>query len=923
MDSHSQPRDHYPMNTINPELDLPPEAGQWTGKRKTNPAFREAVGRLFGRSDGLIVRAVDDFLAKNPGSLDQQNLRLVAAAAPFFSDSNHVALMIDRLPITEMKVALAPIDLEETTAYFGHVVPNFSPRASQKLVMDLARASILDVVGNSPPERVPEAGRNFVADHLVKQMKSGLRAVERALVDPLVNERIVSAALDSLESALQHPEQLDSNAATYARECVSLLISERTSHATPDDALDRAWRLAQKITPLMPAATTQSMLRNAVGNDRLIARHAGSMVDMLYRLDTPRPDTGQLRPRMLVSPTLFEVLTARVARGSRRYWRDENARLAAWRLEANSNGTANSNETPSAREIDLALVSGSLSGSDTWASMIEDPEALTILAGRARELDKWTRHELINNPNLDSSHVETLLNDVLENIAVYDMWSGFDQESLNFDVGHLLTFPKLDDQQLARLVEKMTSPLDVDPLDIDRRNVIVTAAACNASSGPAVFDKLQDFVARMEDDSTSPDVQNRWLRAIATNTASRHVQQQIASLALERRDESLARSLYRNGMLRKDVHGCLTEFVPDDEPMIVSGTLESPTTDFSIEFDSSGEMTHSYTIEDIAKLISSGEAPDGRADQLLTEAQQQNHTLRERLHEIAGPLLEGGFVSDQTLSTMMADNDTHFALSFATHPSQTENVGRYVPAGPKMLVCTGQLLAERSAFLPHDDRDVTSWSQLPQLPDVILPHGHLHALLDGRDLEGLKLRVPKTRRELEALADDMGNCIVSYTDSIARGHHVLAYARDGRETYAAMWWAVPSAPGFPDNQVVQVELNSRFNQRNVPEPVKNAVSELTEKINRGELRPVEVENKALEQAEPTRLIRPPRRDPLPALAPVLRPAEPDADVAPSVLGRSAEGDPRPDVAEVDGAPSIEQPDGSHRPPGDIGHDVSF
>lgn len=851
---------------------MPPDANKWQGKRKNNPAFKEAVGRLFGRSDGLIVRAVDDFLAKNPGSLDHQSLRLVAAAAPHFKDPNHVALMIDNLSISEMDVGLAPLDLAEASESLGHVITKFSERNSRNLVLDLIRTSALDVLQNSPADRVPEAGRTLVVDHLVKQTKRGAREVEKALNSPFVDNRIVSAALDQLEREVRRRNILWNDEKLIVSDCLAKLLSDDLSRFTTDEQLDRAWRGFSDVLPLiwdLPPDNSYS--------DRVIARHARSIIELLEANHPLPADISPQLTLLLGSTALPDKLIPRIVAQADYRYVTKNARLTYWRMQQHEKGN-DASRPPSSQDLDVELSSGALGHAALWASEIEDPRALEVLSRRTGEMDAEGRAALLGNPKFDSSYLATMLEDIPERPDAADVWTGPFGSILRADFSQLLISPKLDDEQVAQLMKKLMGV----SVDVEQQCLIVAAAACNPSSGPAVFEQFESTIERFErDHSLTIGRRIAVLSEVARTTPSAYIQAAMIPRAVayheDYRESTLVFSLLHNGTLRTPVHDRLRELIPDEVPMDIDAQLSPRVGAAQLQ----GRPAH-YRLEDVAELIANGDTPGSRADLLLRQV-HSSHGYEERGTAAIRRLIDSELLPDQTSVEMARDVDPHFALLFATHPGRAGDVSQYVTTGPKRLEQTGRVLGEGTASIEGNSREITSWDRLPREPDVMIPRGPWHALLDGREVGGFKLSMPRTHRDVEQLADEMGNCIAAYTGNIVEGSVVLGYVRDKREIYAAMWQVdndVDTEGEVP--QLLLREVNSKFNQRQVPDEFKDAVEKLTEKLNRQELEPVE------KPQQEERRIRPPRRRAVPDLTPVARHDEPTVEAAPSLLAHSAD-----------------------------------
>lgn len=848
------------MNIVNPELDRDPDAPEWPGKRKNDPAFKKAVAELFGRSDNLIVRAVDDFLDKNPGSLDQYGLRTIAAAAPYFGDANQVARMIDLLPITRMNIALAPLDIEHASAQFGHVVPNFSPRTSQKLVMDMVRTSARELIMNSPPERVPPTASKLVTDHLLKEVKgAGPLAISGLLRSPFVSSEVITRSLDRIERFLAGA------GAVGGIRCLEHVLDARLSDVITDQDLERAWQLIRD-SAATPSKNIHIVL-TASANDRLVARHAHSILDLVDAGKGFALTAAYVRGNIVASRAAPEDAVHRALRDSA--LAQENGRdQRLFRARVRHYKDSNEPFALSAVEIDRALAAGPFenTGAMFWAETIEDRQALEMLVTHVSEMYPEAVASLTRNPNLESS----LVAKVLAQTDPTDCWNTKAGE-LRADIAEMLASPKLTDGQLADLLRRS----DVDETG-NRAALTVEVALCNVSSGPEVFTVLEEFAR-----SQPRDWLERTLKRVATNTASPHIQTQIARRALDADDRGLIALVMQNGTVRDDLWEELSRRVPPANNEIRTEGLVEPYPDAKLGHYTT---TRSYGDEDVLDLIASGRAPRDRPHSLTREWGFNA--------ELTARLLDTGLVGDEKLTSMTESPDIHVALRFATHPSSAEIESRLESPSSMMLEATGVTLASQQAALP-DEKDAGSWADLPSTKEVPLPSGPLHPLLKGREVGNLVLEMPRTKRDLDRLADEMGNCIARYSRAIETGTHVLAYMRDRQEIYAAMWeisgspllFQLPGVGGDYFSTVRLVELNSKFNENNVPANLRTAITQLTDSINRRELQSVEAEQARTRQV----LVRPPRRTPL------RLPNSPDRaedraalDAAPSILGTPGE-----------------------------------
>ncbi len=166
MNAHDRRKVQQASFVINPELGDP--YGISVGNFEE---ARQVVGELFGIADKAIVRAIEQFVARDPGPLDHVLLRIVAAAAPVIADSRSIVKLIHDLPVTGMRVAFERIDVSQlhedlqkclsgnASRMVGRHI--LGPDTRRRLVRDLIFQTVWDVVGLAPPDALPMQQSSF------------------------------------------------------------------------------------------------------------------------------------------------------------------------------------------------------------------------------------------------------------------------------------------------------------------------------------------------------------------------------------------------------------------------------------------------------------------------------------------------------------------------------------------------------------------------------------------------------------------------------------------------------------------------------------------------------------------------------------------------------------------------------------------
>lgn len=822
------------MNDIDPDnvhssSDLRPRLSR---RQQNDPVFAAAVIKLFGTSHPVVLKAVDDFLKGGPGSLDHQRLDLLAASASTFDDANHVAYMINRLPLTQMDMALESVDLHAARRQFQIALHGYRPETARKLVLDLVHDSTLTVLRDSPPDRVPEAGRNIVR----KTLSKTTRRVDNECVDvmshPFVTAEMVGSALDTVEAVIDSSSLIaqDNRRESYlAMLLLGRAVGRDLAGVVSDAQMERAWNLFER---LQRPGTASSMLERAVENPRCIsdpeARPARWIASNVKGFD------DDAIWRMLASPAVPESLARTLVRSLHHYSSSTGIdnRLAIIRSN-HYRRTDSLLPQLNSDEIDIRFASlpsrelATLRGVD-GISAVRDSRALTQLVNRILDLEEDTVCALIGNPNLQPHHVDELVAHHVDN----PFQLGCEGRIPNTRTLRLLTSPTFDDDQLARLLQVAVRQTDIPEF----RQRVLEVAARNQSSGPLVLGLLQRL---------HPDLflNPHRLGLLARHTASPQVQAFLAGRAVEQADDGLACELMGNGTLRREVWEELKERFPD-----VSGTpITLPHLDVlgnepPIERSSWRDALTmpAYTAEQMTSEMLSDDAPPDRVEEIVRAALgAEPYTSSKYAISLASRFADEGKLPPEAYVELSGCTDRHVALAFATHPNSTGSAGFRLPALEK-LEETARVIDTSEVARPPDS-GLRSWSQLPNRDDVPLPVDVFSKQIDGATIGSLTLRVPRTLRELRAVSERMHNCLDGYGQRLAKGNDIIiAYTEDKDDIYAVMWEmekpdpnaVVGRSPGRPLFPYIMVtEINSRFNEYNVPRWFDTGIEDLTAEVN--------------------------------------------------------------------------------------------
>lgn len=829
-------------------------------EHKGDPALARWVGELFGTSDRLVVRAVFDFLRRSPGSLDLHNLQYIAASTRLFDDLNNVAYMIDALDVTQMDIAAAQIDRETVSRQLHACTSTYGQVTRRRLILDLIETSTAQVLDDCPRDRVSDAGKEALNKHLQADLGKTISERVHAVRHPFASIDITRRALDQVEARIdrvqaKHPAGHFPEA--DIEQCLLLLgaVSEaRSPSVLPDAEAERAWRLFERLPPASVLSST--FLWFAVENEQIV-KSSGARMAQLICPDEGGLDFQRLRERMLSARELSEESARRLVAsgvGSSVVDGVSDCRLGFLRfIQYSQDGP----DLPrmSSEEIDRRLAELPPARL-AWGAVaqMQDSDALDLLArSSSSRLDYRAFDALINHPALPKSSLQLIIDECMagrRSGTEYEGGSARRDWSLKEDVPialkHLLTCRALDDAQLSKIIET-SSRAGKQSLTAQ----MVGLAAMNIKAGPRVAELFRQ--------TWPPNDDERRLTTLAERSASGPVLSALASRAVEDRNRRLAHALISNGMLRSDDWQNLThEFVGLEARDIV---LES-------RADDAFSSVRTYDSVDVAELVISGNAAPGRHEALV-EAVSGNFNLvisqKSRLHRLPSgirsqadgfmELANAGLVPD-VLADGTGALDSHVALTFATHPGCSPQRSRYrLPAEYALAETVSSIEVDKCPLPP--EKGLRSWKALPTRDDRPLPHTPWHDLIRGREVGGLKLQMPQTRRQLKELSASMHNCLGGFVRAVARGTHLVAYAHDDDETYAVMWDVKAperrsalerSGPerarkntSASGRELHVVEMNSRFNGGNVPGSFRGGIVELTDQVNSGSIAPVEKE----------------------------------------------------------------------------------
>lgn len=828
---------------VNPGLDVDLDATPHVALRK-DPKFREVVQALFGTSDPRVMKATEDFVRRRPGTFDHHRLRFVAAAAPLFTDKNHVAYMIDRLATTQMDVAMSPVDIATAKQHLAIALEGYRPETARKLVLDLVHQSTLRILDASPPDRVPEGGREILRAEARKTIKGGLPRNSPLLSFVFPSADMAVKALDEAETAVDAAEAEAEaagragsvNVETIASNLLVALDSE-IAEAMSDEQLGRAWMLFERCEN---SQRSFSIVASAASNPRMCRTHGDQLLDWLdeYGRRFSRARADAARGQMLSAPGLPETVARRaVAAGVSRTPAHGPARLQAVRA-AQYRRTDELLGPMTSDELDRAVVTlvNSHTGDNVTGDVIEemkDPESLAAIARMSTSLTPHARAALVEHPALGPELVGSILERHLASPSLLERHDGIISPLLTT----FLMSSKLNDRQLDDLL-RIAGPR------VHRRpNELLLLAARNRSAGELICRRISGLLDIV--DSDGHPLLGSAIEDIANNSTSAHVHELLTDFALRTESSKVAQALLRNGIIRNSQWQRLRENFPHLD------------TDFGIEeLNDPYARSRTYDARDIVQLLIEGEAAPGRLQTVIeADIDPGRPIVTVSGVELVAVLNEHHLIPSKLVTELTGHADRHIALGFATDPKLCSHESLFRQPAERALAETVDVIS-KGAVRPAD-KGLRSWSQLSSREDVPLPYTPVHELIDGAIIGDLHLRVPKSGRDVTKLAKRMGNCLDGYKDRVSKGDRVVAYADLESDTYAVMWTVGSTAPsdtssgievspvvgvpadatpGEPRHVSIHVlEMNSRFNQGDVPPWFRTGIARLTDDVNNGSL----------------------------------------------------------------------------------------
>lgn len=816
------------MSDVNPEL---------TDERL--PKLRDRVHALFGSRSDTLVRSVAQFLQRSPGTLDQHNLRIIATAAPHVQDPALIAGLIDRLPMTQMHVAAVPLDIESDRSRFGVLLPGYSVNTRLRLIADLVQRNTTETISFCPPERVTEVGARLIEDHLISLAKGDQNQQARALSSPFASSRVVDAVLDKIQNSIERSERGTSNREPGPLPLDLVLtalssVADRETNAPTAEQVTRAWQLAQRCKGSVEELN--SLLHHMTRSSKLEEVTAHSVIDTLNDLqDIP----SEAVRRKLVHPTLsiydrmfHQMLSVpelplsavrRVAPKVREspgvdFSRRKDIVDRRWHFFRTtfdgSDGTIS--EEPTSSELDkwiARLPLDELEGVELLdmdvIPKMTDPDALRELGRRFFESGTFMFGEVCNNTRTPREMFTELLAAMIAR--------GPSRATMSD--------PRTDDEMRLLEDHRLTDDDLVTFLELDhRRNRIdddvLETVAEHPSSGPRVLHYVRDAVSDahllVEMARVSPNAEVHSLLAkIADSALLPESDQQTNSIDVDDA-RRIKQALADNGTVSSEIAG--------RQDVRASATA----------YSNDGLFT--YGPRNVAARLIAEQREIGGAfvEAIIGEVDSHITRVREEAWDALDTLADAGLMSERDWENVTGIVDRHLAMRFATHPKCTTRSSELTTTAGSLLEMTARAV-KVGVQLP--EREPRSWSDLPDEKDEPFKLSSAAKSIDNQVVAGLTLEVPKTFRQLDELAEEMGNCLSFYRSSVASGAQIVAAARDDarRETYAVAWRADPRSSG---RGATISQINSKHNKGQVPEAFEAGVRVLTDKLNSGELRPV-------------------------------------------------------------------------------------
>lgn len=794
----------------------------------------------FENPSPIVVAALNRFVERGPRELDFRNLEMIAAAESSFTDPNHIAFVIDRMPVTQMRLATAPVDRAQAEENFRSILPHFRPATSRKLLLDLLTTSTMTVVESCPPEIVPEKTKDLVRTDLLTKLKNNEISKSAVLRHDFVTSEMVTVVLDHLEAELiaSSPDGVPDSGQLFA--IGEVLVPRSLESVATDDQLLRVWNMIARSDP----DTASNMVHidvfyRAVKVPRLVAMASESMIEWANRSDSLN-EVG-FRP-LFESPAIAETDARYITNQFHRYQGD----LDRWGTVRQHHYRLTDELLPPMTSDELDIRVTQLPRQLLRDELIEEvrsPAALEILADRSGELDYQSVLALIKHEHVETHHLRRII----------DRFSHADRgpEYVEGVIETVVKCRRAGDSLLDDLVQRVNDqPYEQFGYihDHPMNDRILEFAALNQSAGALVFDRVLRRHAQLENRYPKTET-STLLQTVAANSASPHIQRAIADIAVRTRDTTLAGSLIGNGSVHVDLWRQLRSSFPD-----VSVELQPLSRSLFFGNGHEGDELHArnagYSEKDVADLVASNEAPPDRVKWLV-----ENRVTGIEVPDPTRPLLkamDAGY-SDEHIVGLTGDPDRHLALNVASRMPPTSEESRFRTPAESALSETALAVATEGVELPRD-KGLRKWGQLPNRDSVPFGPRSFDQLLEDREVAGFVLKTPKSLRDVRDLSKHMRNCLDSYANSVAKGNHVLAHVRAEADTYAVMWRIEElsredDVVGISADQVLpasamsemtspkvcirMVEINARFNSSVVPPALVRGIHELTEQINNG------------------------------------------------------------------------------------------
>lgn len=853
------------MATVNREL------VSTSGQAQDPAEFAAGVGRLFGQSPRVLVNAVQRFLSRTPvpGSLDHHLLRIIAAAAPHIDDPQLVAEMVDGLPVTGMSLSAHRLDLEWAGEILGRALPRYRPRTRQRLVADLVNRSVRDVVLASPADRLTPEARELAVGYL-EELARGRPGDTRAAVEsPHATPAVIAIALGTTESRIVKAEQ---QAARGDGELVHLgtvgvalssIIASKNRASSGQDAI-RAFRLALRCKPV--TLSMIHILDSAVRNDAVVAAEGSRLLDAIGALPDEKL-ARDLRGVLASSSSLDEECAHRAVREGFDYDHSPNPRVLALRAHAYAKHKEFDPSTVPSFEsatIDRKIARLPLRMLP-WQAIreMEDASSLQALAQRVGGMKTAQVRLLLLNCNLDL----TTARDAMETHA---------SKMKNSEEANAMRTTLVErDDMTDRSMAELTTHAPVGRL----RSLLVTEAIAHPEMG------IEVARLAMKERSRGP-----FTLRMAMNSKLHQVHEIAFEYASSRGNVDILRALWRNATLDRDLASRVEETFSswfgvrsepsddfdiqprddagradwlDDDIDILDVDIDPPpgqpqyrTVDLSeLSMETSGV---GYEPADLVDMVINGSARPGVIEALIQSSRQDSAAARDALLALA----DANELDVDHWIALTAAPHAASALSYATHPNCPVIGNSFMLAAERLLSDTEYGFRLGVGEFPSDSK-ARSWSALPNKADQVLPRHVYASILDGQIVDGEPLVTPKSQRDLDNIADVMGNCLRDYEPKLRSRQSLVAWSHHGSRTFAVAWNIV--------GKTVSVEqIDAEYNSGGVPESFIEGIRDLTDKFNRGELRRVEkqvevsndVSRDVQSEDPPTRRVRPGRRDPL-------------------------------------------------------------